>query len=166
MKVNVTARHFDLTPDLKDHAEKRLAKFAKYTDGLLNAHVVLEVEKYRSIAEISVHGREGDFTGKVESGDMLTSIDGAMEKVEKQIRRTVRKLRERHNGNGEREAPPMGETRIEAQRVRREMMTVEEATSRVEEGEEIVVFADTDSGVTRVVYRRPDGTVKLLEVAG
>jgi hypothetical protein len=29
-----------------------------------------------------------------------------------------------------------------------------------------VVFADTDTGATRVVYRRPDGTVKLLEVAG
>ena len=147
MKVNVTARHFDLTPDLKDHAEKKLAKFGKYTDGLLNAHVVLEVEKYRNIAEISVHGREGDFTGKVESGDMLTSIDGAVEKVEKQIRRTVRKLRGRHNGNGE-------------------MMTLEEATTRVEEGEELVVFADTDAGTTRIVYRRPDGTVKLLEVAG
>jgi uncharacterized protein YgiM (DUF1202 family) len=60
----------------------------------------------------------------------------------------------------------MGETRIEALRVRREMMTLEEATTRVEEGEEIVVFADTDTGATRVVYRRPDGTVKLLEVAG
>lgn len=165
MKVNVTARHFDLTPDLKDHAEKKLAKFRKYTDGLLTAHVVLEVEKYRNIAEISVHGREGDFTGRVESADMLTSIDGAMEKVEKQIRRTVRKLR-KHNGNGAKEELPMGETRIEAQRVRREMMTLEEATTRMEDGEEIVVFADTDTGTTRIVYRRPDGTVKLLEVAG
>jgi putative sigma-54 modulation protein len=165
MKVNVTARHFDLTPDLKDHAEKKLAKFSKYTDGLMKAHVVLEVEKYRSIAEISVHGREGDFTGREESADMMTSIDGAVEKVEKQIRRMMRKLRD-HNGNGGKEAMPMGETRIEALRVRREMMTLEEATTRVEEGEEIVVFADTDTGATRVVYRRPDGTVKLLEVAG
>jgi putative sigma-54 modulation protein len=166
MKVNVTARHFDLTPDLKDHAEKKLAKFLRYTDGLLTAHVVLEVEKYRNIAEVSVHGREGDFTGTAESGDMLTSIDGAMEKVEKQIRRTVRKLRERHNGNGEKEAMPMGETRIEAQRVPKEMMTLDEATTRVEEGEEIVVFTDTDTGTTRIVYRRKDGSVKLLEVAG
>ncbi|HMB71822.1 MAG TPA: ribosome-associated translation inhibitor RaiA [bacterium] len=166
MKVNVTARHFDLTPDLKDHAEKKLSKFLKYTDGLLNAHVVLEVEKYRSIAEVFVHGREGDFTGKAESGDMQTSIDGAVEKVEKQIRRTVRRLKERHNGNGEKEAMPMGDTRIEAQRVAREMMSLDEATTRVEDGEEIVVFTDTDNGTTRIVYRRKDGTVKLLEVAG
>lgn len=165
MKVNVTARHFDLTPDLKDHAERKMGKFHKYTDGLLSAHVVLEVQKYRNIAEVSVHGREGDFTAKAESGDMVTSIDGAVEKVEKQIRRTMRKLRE-HNGNGEKEELPMGETRIESQRIPREMMTLEEATTRVEDGEEIVVFSDTDTGATRVVYRRADGTVKLLEVAG
>jgi putative sigma-54 modulation protein len=165
MKVNVTARHFDLTPDLKDHAERKLEKFHKYTDGLLNAHVVLEVEKYRNIAEIFVHGREGDFTGKAESGDMLTSIDSAVEKVDKQIRRAMRKLHE-HNGNGDKEAMPMGETRIESQRIPREMMSLEEATTRVEDGEEIVVFADTDTGNTRIVYRRADGSVKLLEVAG
>jgi hypothetical protein len=45
------------------------------------------------------------------------------------------------------------------------MMTVEEATTRVEDGEEIVVFADTDSGATRVVFRRPDGSLKLIEIA-
>ena len=46
------------------------------------------------------------------------------------------------------------------------MMTLEEATTRIENGEEIVVFADTDTGATRIVYRRPDGSVKLVEVAG
>jgi hypothetical protein len=60
----------------------------------------------------------------------------------------------------------MGETRIASERREREMMTLEEATGRVEDGEEIVVFADTDTGATRVVYRRPDGSVKLIEVAG
>jgi putative sigma-54 modulation protein len=164
MKVSVTARHFDLTPDLKEHAEKKLDRFHRFNSELLNAHVVLEVEKYRKIAEISVHARQGDYKGRAESDDMLVSIDGACDKVEKQIRRSARKRRA-HNGNGE-EAGVMGEIRIESERRNREMMTVEEATTRVEEGEEIVVFADTDTGATRVVYRRPDGSVKLLEVAG
>lgn len=164
MKVSVTARHFDLTPDLKEHAEKRLARFQKFTNGLLNAHVVLEVEKYRKIAEIAVHGRHGDYAGKVESDDMVTSIDGACDKVERQIRRAARKHRSR-NGD-EKEMIAMGETRIESERKTREMMTLEEATSRIEDGEEIVVFADTDTGATRVVFRRPDGSVKLIEVAG
>ncbi|MGQ0722819.1 MAG: ribosome hibernation-promoting factor, HPF/YfiA family [Candidatus Eiseniibacteriota bacterium] len=166
MKVSVTARHFELTPDLKEHAERRLARFEKYTADLLNAHVVLEVEKYRKIAEVSVHGPQADFTAKAESGDMVLSIDGACEKVERQIRRSMRRRKD-HGGNGdEKEIGAMGETRIVSERRTREMMSLEEATGRIEEGEEIVVFADTDSGATRVVYRRPDGSVKLIEVAG
>ncbi len=164
MKVSVTARHFDLTPDLKDHAQARLDKLGRFGNGLINANVVLQVEKYRQIAEVSVHGSHGDYLGKAESDDMVVSIDGAMDKVEKQIRRAARTSRSR-NGDAK-EVEDMGDTRIASEQRAREMMTLEEATTRLEEGEEIVVFADTDSGATRVVYRRPDGSVKLIEVSG
>jgi len=163
MKVSVTARHFDLTPDLKERAENRLTRIQKFMTGLIDAHVVLEREKYRNIAEVSVHGRHGDYTGKSETTEMEAAIDGACEKVERQIRRNARKLRD-HNGDA-REEPAMGDTRIESQRLNREMMTLEEATTRVEDGEDIVVFADTDSGATRIVFRRPDGSLKLIEIA-
>lgn len=165
MKVSVTARHFDLTPDLKEHAESRITRLDRFGGGIMNASVVLEIEKYRQIAEVSVHGRHGDFIGKAESDDMLVSIDGAVEKVEKQIRRTSKQNQRGRNGDSK-EAWDMGGPHIESERLNREMMTVEEATIRVEEGEEIVVFADTDSGATQIVYRRPGGSVKLIEVAG
>ena len=164
MKVSVTARHMDLEPDIRDHAEARVDRFTKYERGLLNAHVVLEQQKSRRIAEVSVHARHGDFTAKAESHDLLASIDTACEKVETQIRRSAKKLRD-HHGNGDaKEVNGMGDTRIESEQRNREMMSLEEATTRVEDGEELVVFADTDSGATRVVYRRPDGSVKLIEV--
>ena len=164
MIVTVTGRHFDLTADLKTYVEERLARYDKFADGLISAHVVLGVEKYRQTAEFSVHGRSGDFKGKAESSDMLTSIDAAYEKVEKQIRRqaTKRKARTKAEPKGE---IAMGDIRMEAERRSREMMTLEEAATRVESGEEIVVFADTDSGATRVVFRRQDGTLKMIEVA-
>ena len=164
MKVSVTARHFDLTPDLRSHAETRITRLDKFAQKMISAAVVLQIEKYRQIAEVSVHGHEGDFNGKAESDDMFVSIDGAFDKIEKQIRRTNR-INKNRNGDSKEESS-MGDTRIASERRSREMMSVEEATSRVEEGEEIVVFADTDSGATRVVYRRPDGTLKLIEVAG
>ncbi len=164
MKVSITARHFELTPDVREHAESRVAKLEKFATDLLKSNVVLEIEKYRQIAEISVHGRHGDFAGRSESDDMFVSIDDATDKVEKQIRRQARRLRAR-NGDAK-EVLLMGATRIESERVSREMMSVEEATDRVEDGEDIVVFTDTDSGATRVVFRRPDGSMKLIDVAG
>jgi len=164
MNVSVTARHFELTPDLKEHAETRLGKLHKFQDGLMKANVVLEIEKYRNLAEISVHGRHGDYSGKAIAEKMPTAIDQACEKVEKQIRRSARKQHTHRNGDAKEEMV-MGDTRIESQRVSREMMSVEEATTRLDEGEDIVVFADTDTGATRVVYRRPDGKMKLIELA-
>jgi len=163
MKVSVTARHFDLTPDLKDHAETRINRLDRFAQSMLSASVVLQIEKYRHIAEAVVHTQHGDFIGKAESDDMFVSIDGAFDKIEKQIRRTARLSTKGRNGDSK--EGNMGDTRIASERRSREMMSLEEATSRVEEGEEIVVFADTDSGATRVVYRRPDGSVKLIEVA-
>ena len=163
MKVAITARHFDPTPDLREHAESRVARLEKFAGSLLHAHVVLEVEKYRQIAEVSVHGSHGNFTGKAESDDMFVSIDGACDKVEKQIIRREARIKTR---DGDKEGAAMGNTRISSERVSPEMMSVQEATTRVEDGDEIVVFADSDSGATRVVYRRPDGTLKLLEVTG
>lgn len=165
MKVSVTARHFDLTPDLKEHAEGRLARLDRFTTRMISTAVVLTVEKYRHLAEVSVHTGHGDFMSKAESDDMYVSIDGAFDKIEKQVRRSARQNPRGRNGDSK-EDVTMGETRISSERRSREMMSLEEATSRVEEGEEIVVFADTDTGATRVVYRRPNGTVKLIEVAG
>jgi putative sigma-54 modulation protein len=164
MKISITARHFDLTPDLKAHAESRVGKLDRFAGGMLRANVVLEVEKYRQIAELSVHGSPGDFAGRAEADDMFVAIDEACEKVEKQIRRQARMARVRDGGA--KEAMVMGTVRIPSERVTREMMTVEEATTRVEEGEDLVVFTDTDSGSIRVVFRRPDGTLKLIDVAG
>lgn len=163
MQVAITARHFDPTPDLRQHAESRVTRLEKFAGDLLHAHVVLEVAKYRQIAEVSVHGSHGNFMAKAESDDMFVSIDGACDKVETQIRRQVGKIKTRDGGGKEEMA--MAATRIASERVSPEMMTVEEATTRVEDGEEIVVFEDLESGATRVVFRRADGTMKLIELA-
>jgi hypothetical protein len=84
--------------------------------------------------------------------------------VEKQIRRQARMTRVR-NGDAK-ETLLAAVPALESESVSREMMTVQEAANRVEDGEDIVVFTDTDSGATRVVFRRPDGSLKLIDVAG
>ena len=44
------------------------------------------------------------------------------------------------------------------------MMTLEEATGLIEDGEELVVFADTDSGATRIVTPTMKNTAVPPEV--
>lgn len=41
MKSQITARHFDLHSDLRDHVDGQLSKLERYYDGIINAHVIL-----------------------------------------------------------------------------------------------------------------------------
>ena len=43
MKVSVTARHFDLTPDLRNHAETRITRLDKFAQKMISAVVVHEL---------------------------------------------------------------------------------------------------------------------------
>ena len=102
MKLEITARHTELTEELKDFAAKRLAKLERLL-GPIDAHVVLEVEKHRHIAEIQVHSKFGDFTGVEETADLETSIRAVAEKVEKQARRHKDKIADHKHRQGPRD---------------------------------------------------------------
>ncbi|WP_022836779.1 ribosome hibernation-promoting factor, HPF/YfiA family [Salisaeta longa] len=41
MKVQITARHVDLTDSLRTHVEQRTQKLERYYDGIVDAHVIL-----------------------------------------------------------------------------------------------------------------------------
>ena len=98
MNVNVTARHFQISDQVREHAIHQVSKIEKFGHALFDAHVVLEVEKYRHIAEVSVHGKASSFTGKAESNDMIVAIDSACDKVGTQIRKHHDKAK-KHNSH-------------------------------------------------------------------
>jgi putative sigma-54 modulation protein len=54
MKVNITARHLELTSALKEYAEKKLLHARKFAANIKKGHIILNVEKDRHIAEIVV----------------------------------------------------------------------------------------------------------------
>ena len=77
MKLTTTARHFEASPELLEHTEKRLGKLKRFFDQILHVDVIMSVEKVRNIAEINVHVNGHDFTAQEESKDMKLSIDKA-----------------------------------------------------------------------------------------
>ncbi len=97
MKVVVTARHYELEDAVRTHAIERVNKIEKFGHALQDAHVVLEAEKYRQIAEISVQGKQSRYTGRAESTDMRQSIDSACDKVETQIKKHADRAKD-HKG--------------------------------------------------------------------
>ena len=56
MQVSVTFRHMDSQESLKEYASHRVKRVKKYMDNPLEAQVILSVEKFRHIAEVTING--------------------------------------------------------------------------------------------------------------
>ncbi len=87
MKVTVTFRHMDATEAIKNHVEDKVEKFKKYLASPIDVHVVLSVEKFRQQCEITLHTREFNAIAIDASENLYTSIDTAVHKMERQIKK-------------------------------------------------------------------------------
>jgi len=87
MRINITARRFKMADELKQYAKQRVTHLEKYYDGIVDVEVILSWEKKDRLAEVnlSVHG--GVLSAKERSDDMNKSIDGAIEKMERQLKK-------------------------------------------------------------------------------
>lgn len=87
MNVTITCRHFESTEAIKEHVENKLEKFKKYLIRPIEVHVILAVEKFRQQCEITMHAKDFKAQALESSENMYTSIDMAIHKIERQIRK-------------------------------------------------------------------------------
>ncbi|MBI4830137.1 MAG: ribosome-associated translation inhibitor RaiA [Candidatus Lindowbacteria bacterium] len=110
MQIAVTGRHVEVTDPIRAHIEKKLQKIRSYFDHIIDVRVVLTVEKYRQFAEITISGRNGvNFHSHEATNDMYASIDKAVEKLERQLRRRTAKVRTTKRRKGTEAAVEAGE---------------------------------------------------------
>jgi len=95
MKVNITARHFELTDELRNRVEEEVEKLTRYFDRIISANAVLAVESYRHLAEISLKVYGSTLTGTGESDQMQVSIEQAVDKLTGQLKKYKGKLKDR-----------------------------------------------------------------------
>jgi putative sigma-54 modulation protein len=93
MNIEITARHFDLTPELRQHVEREIGGLRRYFDNIISSEVILDVEKYRQYAEIKTKVYNAVITGTADSDDMYASIEMAIDKVKKQLKKHKGKLK-------------------------------------------------------------------------
>jgi putative sigma-54 modulation protein len=92
MRINVTFRHMEATDALREHAEKRVRRVAKYVHRPIDAHVILSVVKRRHIAEVVLNADRTTMTAKEETGDLYSAIDLASDKLEHRARKHTEKI--------------------------------------------------------------------------
>ena len=93
MQVNITFRGIESTESLKSHLEDRVTHLEKYFDRAIDAQAVLSLERYLQNADITIHAGQYVLRGRVKSEDMYKSIDEAIDKIEKQLKRYKGRMR-------------------------------------------------------------------------
>lgn len=180
MTLELTGRKIAITPALRTFTEQKIKKLDKILDGILEAHVILSVEKRRHSAEIVVHSRNATLSGSDTSDDLYASIGQVLAKLEHQAKRHKAKYKwskGKNHGRGLatiRTTPPMddGEMQggdnsprlIRTRRYAVKPMTVDEAMLQVQgTNDTFLVFRDAQSQRVSVLYRRSDGNFGLIE---
>ncbi len=95
MQSRTTARHFDLTEELKSFVEKEIGKLEKYFNNIIDTHLILDAEKSRMTAELKVKVHGTILTSKVRSFDMYESVEKVIGKMEQQLKKYKERLKDK-----------------------------------------------------------------------
>ena len=176
MQTSVTFKNIDPSESLKSYVQDKLNRFDRFLDNPAEANVVLSVEKFRHIAEINITGDRLKINGKEETNDMYSAIDMVLDKLEKQIKRSKEKIRDRRGNRGavrtgeivgfaETAAPEEeGEGEIIIRTIDYKPMDAEEAVMQLDLADDnFIVFTNARTDEINVVYRRNDGHYGLIQ---
>lgn len=173
MRTKVSGKNIDITDALKERTEKKLSKFGKYFSPDTEAQATLSVEKNRHIIEVTIPFNGIILRAEEATGDMYTSIDNVVDKLEKQLRRQKTKLERRIKDgsikfeNWTNSSTEFDEEEVKIVRTKRfamKPMPVEEAVLQMELlGHSFFVFSNAETEEFNVVYKRKDGNYGLIE---
>lgn len=171
MQTSVTFKNLDPSDRLKSYVSEKLNRFDKYLLNPAEASVVLAVEKFRHIAEINITGDRMNINGKEETEDMYSAIDMVLDKLEKQIKKSKQKVRERRAGKSrptdiepEGATELEGESRVMIKSIEYKPMDVDEAIMQLDlVNSNFLVFTNARSDQVNVLYKRKDGNYGLIQ---
>lgn len=187
MNITYTGKQEYLYPVQKANLDAKIAKIGKLLDGNgkgeKRAHVILALTKNKHRAEITLNYLDHQLIGEHSDPDQFAAMNGAVEKLEKQVLKVRDKRRDIKKGprqgwdktvsaNAVASAEPTGKD-IPAEKNGRpkvyrvgpaesKPMTVDEAMLVID-NDSYVVYQDADTRQLSVLLRREDGNFDLVQ---
>ncbi len=96
MQINITGHHIDLTPALRAYVTEKMQKLARHFDQINSIHVILNIEKLQQQAEATVNAGRRTLFATHSAIDMYASIDGLVDKLDRQVRRHKERITDHH----------------------------------------------------------------------
>jgi putative sigma-54 modulation protein len=87
MNLNVSGHHLAVTPAIRSYVQSKLERVARHFDHVIDAHVILTVDKLRQKAEATLHVRGKDLHCECEDADLYAAIDLLADKLDRQVLR-------------------------------------------------------------------------------
>jgi putative sigma-54 modulation protein len=87
MNLNVSGHHVEVTPAILSYVRAKLDRISRHFDHVIDAHVILTVNKIRQKAECTLHVRGKDLYCESEEDDLYAAIDLLADKLDRQVLR-------------------------------------------------------------------------------
>lgn len=182
MNINITGLHMHISDGLNDYITKKIRKLNKYNDKLTEADVAISKEKNLKVTRITLFGKNLKFKCESHAGDIYDSVNGAISKLEKRLRRLHTKKVEhpKHSfswiehkifhGHAQEEAKN-AETDdiIEMENFELKPMSIYEALAQLKLNENkkntnnFILFNDATNHKFCVLYKRKDNKYGLIQ---
>src|SRR5262245_65801345 len=87
MNLNGTGHHVEGTPAIRDYVKAKIERVTRHFDHVIDAHVILTVDKQRQKAEVTLHVAGKDLHCESEEEDLYAAIDLLADKLDRQVLR-------------------------------------------------------------------------------
>lgn len=178
--VKVTGRHFPITDAINDYATRKIEGLHLDYPKIIEAHVILEVEKYRHSAEVVlVCSNHITIEACEETDDMYAALDAVVDKVARQMRKYKTRLMRKHRPRKDvvqhleeqvlhpepsEEAEHAEHAVVRTERYPVKPMFIDEAVLQLEMSHrQFLVFLNARNSRVNVLYRRKSGDFGLIE---
>ncbi|MWD27924.1 ribosome-associated translation inhibitor RaiA [Aquicoccus sp. SCR17] len=186
MRYQITGKQIDIGEALQTHVQDELGlAVSKYAERPTDANVTFSKSAHEYVCEATVHLSTGlTAQAKAHANEIYAAFDACNEKMEKQLRRYKRRLKDHHKTRAEpvevsgassyilaaNQAPEESEPDTLQPIIVAEMETkipslsVGEAVMQMElAGAPVLVFRNEGKKGVNVVYRRDDGNIGWIE---
>jgi putative sigma-54 modulation protein len=85
MNLNLTGRHLEITPAIREHTLAKLDKVKRHFDHVIDINVILSVDKLAQKAEASVHVSGKTIFAETEDSNLYVAIDALVDSLDRQV---------------------------------------------------------------------------------
>jgi len=175
MKLNIRGSKLEITDAIKSYLESKVQKLDKYFENPeeITANIVAKTKGINQTIEITIPIKRAILRVEESNNDLYSSIDLAIDKLERQIRKNKTKIKQKNN----RERFDMfvdfeieeeyedNETIVKRKTIDMKPMSEEEAILQMDLlGHEFFIFKNSDTDNNAVLYKRKDGNYGIIEM--